>query len=170
MLSFLAGLAHAGDVWFTVDARTRTGAVRLDLPAAVLGDGPNTLTVGGQPVDLQTVITEVAAMAEGGSRALDGTIEGGTAHVVVEHRAAATRAPTRLRVSGIGPEGRGIDLTLALDGSALGTATTSQGVRVQGLSLELRGDGVADAIRRGKPTLLVDLVSPDGGRLKIESQ
>jgi hypothetical protein len=163
--------AYAGDVWLTIDARTQSGAVRLDLPAAVLDDAASsTFLVKGEEIDLRSVVSEVAAMPEGGSRTFDATMEDGTAHVQVQHRALAIRTPSRLRVAGVGPGGRAVNLTLPLDGSSLGSATTSRGVRVQGLSLDLEDDAVADIIRRGRPGLLVDVVSPEGGRLKIESQ
>lgn len=167
----LFSAAYAGDVWLTIDTRTRASSVHLDLPAAILDeDEPCMVSADGASVDLHAVVREVAQMPEGSSRPLSTLVDGAPASIVVAHRALALRAPSRLRVTGMEARGRGVDLTLPLDGSSLGTAASSRGVRVQGLSLVFEDEAVADAIRRGKAGLLIDVIEADGGRVRIASQ
>jgi hypothetical protein len=179
----LASPAQAGDLWLTLDQAEDADQVHLQIPANWLAeaDDPVEIRVEGQTVDLREVARATRERREGKRVKLHATTEDGQPYeVVVEHRRPvrlASRVPEALtfRLQGEeGEEGGGLSLRVPL---APGTGLFSlagrgfaANLQVDAIAIPWTADSFVGQLRVVPPTLLLEVVGEDGGRVIVATE
>lgn len=162
MLSLWIGVAHAGQVWVTLDKTGPRGRATLHVPA-VFEDGTEaTLTTPEGPVDLRAAATELGAQPVGASKTW--TLgERGT--VTLVHKESSGAPATELSISGKTPAGKRIDAAVPLDRKQVAKATKKMAIDKGPLAIDLGAEAVVAVLAAWEPTTLVTL---DGQDAKIK--
>ena len=163
-LLLLPVAASAGDLWLTIDKSDGDGRIHVEVPAVwLLEEGDDVhATVDGKQVDLRVEAKQLQAKREGAKRHYRvQNDEGDTIDATLEHRKThKTRVSTfDLKL------GDGLQMSVGLDGDPSGLEMVKS-VELDG-SVSVNGfdfgsDGAMEAIRRGGPVTLVEIVGEDG--------
>lgn len=160
----LAAPALAGDLWLTVE-KAVDEQVTVQVPA-------NWLLDEGDPVRLETergavdLRTEARQLKRGAAtwthRDAEGPVE-----ITLAHREPTGEPATRVTLSGLGPLGRGLNLSFPLEADRLADSSAKLDgvVSIDGLQLDL-DDAACSQLRRSPPTVLLEVVD-DGHTFRI---
>jgi hypothetical protein len=154
MLLCLLGVAHAGQVWLTLEMTGPKGHARFHVPAAFEPGNEAMLKTAEGEVDLRAVALELGAQPVGASKTY--TVgERGT--VTLIHEESTGRVATELAVSGKTPAGKSVDAAVAIDAKKIDKATKKMAIDRGPISIDLGGDAVVAVLAAWEPTTLVTL-------------
>lgn len=170
-----APTAQASDVWMRIVADDGGDRFSMYLPAEVLADDKadaGVETVDGTTVHLPDLVDEVRRGPVGTTKSVDvkGAKKGSVAHVTLSHLEPPpnTIAATEIRLSLLGPGGKGLTLSFTL-ADGLGKAATDADLdKVPGVTVNLTDAGAMAVIGRYPGAVLID-VGARGGSMRIES-